>query len=63
MESKTRYFTMRLSEERLLQLEKLSDLSAYSKSMYLDRLISSQYYKFFDKDGKLNEDKEAIFNN
>lgn len=60
---KTTFLHMRLSPEREKQLNILAKFCQMSKSAYIDRLISSTYYRFFDKEGNLLEDKESNINN
>lgn len=63
MELRTEYLHIRLSLTQKLRLQKLAELSHYSISQYVSRLIDSTYFRFFDKEGNLlNEDKETNIN-
>lgn len=57
--AKDEYFMMRISAERKNQLNSLLELSHWpSKSAFIDRLISSTYYKYFDEKGRLKSEYE-----
>lgn len=63
MELRTEYLHIRLSQTQKLRLQKLAELSHYSISQYISRLIDSTYFRYFDKEGNLiYEDEKTNFN-
>lgn len=59
LNTKDQYLHIRISAERKKQLFRLSEFVCLSSSSYLDRLIESTYFKFFDKEGNFIADNKT----
>lgn len=60
---KDTFLHLRISTEHKKFLIALACYSNMTISEYIDKLISSTYFRFFNTEGELIEDKETYINN